>query len=162
MSDRTASPPTLGFLTVQQEPAGWAGYYLVTNAWGRPLEFRLTTAVQPTRVQQLLYGNTLTEYLHGEVIGKALVEKTSILPGLIVADSVSALGLRAHTAVPVVALVPDAGHAPDRIAVRHARFPHPFWVHAQHAADRETIAPDAAPTRFVIRTISSRAMSICA
>lgn len=73
MSDRTASPPTLGFLTIQQEPAGWAGFYLVTNAWGRPLEFRMSSAVQPNRVQSALYGPTLLDYLHADVIGKALV-----------------------------------------------------------------------------------------
>ena len=57
MTDRPLSPPlTLGFLTVVQDAGGYLGGYLVTNAWGRPLEFRLTTAVQPNRVQQILYG----------------------------------------------------------------------------------------------------------
>ena len=65
------SPPVaLGFLTFLQEPSGWLGGYLVTNGWGRPLEFRLTTAVQPNRVQAALYGTTLTEYLLADLIGK--------------------------------------------------------------------------------------------
>ena len=66
-------PPTtvnLGFLTVVQEPSGWVGGYLVTNGWGRPVEFRLSTAVQPNRVQAVLYGPTLAEYLHADLIGK--------------------------------------------------------------------------------------------
>ena len=46
----------LGFLTVFAEPTGYLGGYLVTNSWGRPLEFRLSTAVQPNKVQQILYG----------------------------------------------------------------------------------------------------------
>ena len=58
MSDRIASPPTLGFLTIQQEPAGWAGYYLVTNAWGRPLEFRMSSAVQPNTLPPRQTGET--------------------------------------------------------------------------------------------------------
>ena len=53
----------IGFLTVFAEANGYLGGYLVTNSWGRPLEFRLSTAVQPNRVQQILYGTTLAEYL---------------------------------------------------------------------------------------------------
>jgi hypothetical protein len=81
----------------------------VTNAWGRPLEFRLTTAVQPNRVQQILYGPTLTEYLHAELIGKTLVEKTSTQPRLVVTDSVPALGLHTRTGILVAAVGPATG-----------------------------------------------------
>ena len=80
MTDRPPPPVALGFLTVLHDPTGGLGGYLVTNAWGRPLEFRLTTAVQPNRVQQILYGPTLTEYLHADLIGKTLVEKTATQP----------------------------------------------------------------------------------
>ena len=78
---------TLAFLTVLQEPSGWLGGYLVTNGWGRPFEFRLTTAVQPNRVQAALYGPTLHEYLLADLIGKTLVEKTATKPDLIVTDA---------------------------------------------------------------------------
>ena len=40
----------------------------MTNLWGRPLEFRLSTAVQPNRVQQILYAATLAEYVCGELV----------------------------------------------------------------------------------------------
>ena len=73
----------LGFLTVLHEPGGYLGGYLVTNLWGRPLEFRLSTAVQPNRVQQVLYGGTLEPYVCADLIGKTLVEKTSVSAGLI-------------------------------------------------------------------------------
>ena len=65
MSERSNAPVTLGFLTVVQEPSGWVGGYLVTNSWGRPLEFRLTTAVQPNRVQTAGHGRSLVR--DGEV-----------------------------------------------------------------------------------------------
>src|SRR4051812_23734213 len=55
----TAIVNQLGFLSVLQENGGFLGGYLVTNYWGRPVEFRLSTAVQPNRVQQILYGPTL-------------------------------------------------------------------------------------------------------
>ena len=63
VSDRAAGVLALGFLTVLREANGYLGGYLVVNGWGRPLEFRLTSAVQPNRVQQILYGGTLEPYV---------------------------------------------------------------------------------------------------
>lgn len=71
MSDPTLPASLhLGFLTVFAEPNGYLGGYLTTNSWGRPLEFRLSTAVQPNKVQQILYARTLNEYLCADLIGK--------------------------------------------------------------------------------------------
>ena len=139
MSDRP-NLVALGFMTVQQEPAGWAGYYLLTNAWGRPLEFRLTTAVQPNRVQSVLYGPTLTEYLHADVIGKALFEKTSIKPDLIVTDTPALLGLRSRVEVPVVALrsVSEPGPADARV-LSHARSSQGLLLPPQFEADEPVV-----------------------
>jgi len=99
----------VGFLTVFSENGGHVGGYLVTNSWGRPLEFRLSTAVQPNRVQQILYGHTLTSYVCVDLIGKALVEKASTPIHLLVTDSVNVLPLRAQLEVPVVAAIANDG-----------------------------------------------------
>jgi hypothetical protein len=113
---------------------------LVTNSWGRPLEFRLTTAVQPTRVQQILYGPTLNEYLHSELIGKALVEKTSVLPGVIITDSFDALALAGKIEIPVLALVPEGSEPPrDARIIRHARSPIPLAFLEGNAAFAATL-----------------------
>jgi hypothetical protein len=96
------APIAIGFLTVQHEAGGYLGGYLVTNTWGRPLEFRLSTAVQPNRVQQILYGQSLAAYLYGELIGKTLVEKTAIQAGLIFTDRQAVLEMRNSLDVPVV------------------------------------------------------------
>jgi hypothetical protein len=96
----------LGFLTVLQEGNGYVGGYLVTNQWGRPLEFRLSTIVQPNRVQQILYGQTLSPYICSDLIGKALVEKASLASSLIITDCQIVLDLRFHTDSPVVWLGP--------------------------------------------------------
>jgi hypothetical protein len=91
---------------IVHEPTGYVGGYLVTNPWGRPLEFRLSTAVQPNRVQQLLYGGTLEPYVCADLIGKTLFEKTSAPAGLILTDCAAALDLRLRLEVPVVWLAP--------------------------------------------------------
>ncbi len=111
----TASPVTvtLGFLSLTQDAGGVSGGYLLTNAWGRPLEFRLSSSVQPTKVQQILYGPTLADYLQCELIGKTLVEKSSAVPALIITDSVVGLGLATRVNVPVVA-IGESGMTHDR------------------------------------------------
>jgi hypothetical protein len=129
---------TLAFLTVLQEPSGWLGGYLVTNGWGRPLEFRLTTAVQPNRVQAALYGPTLHEYLLADLIGKTLVEKTSTKPDLIVTDVPGALPLRSRVEVPVVALR-SPGAPPETTPLDHPRAANGLLLPARFATDRATV-----------------------
>ncbi len=140
MSERSNLPVTLGFLTVVQEPSGWVGGYLVTNSWGRPLEFRLTTAVQPNRVQSVLYGPTLTEYLHADLIGKTLIEKTGVKPDLIVADNPATLGLRGRLEIPTVAVNDSAAEVPDTVPFTHARSTVPLLIAKRFENDRQAIA----------------------
>ena len=103
VQNTTTATLNLGFLTILHEPTGYLGGYLVTNNWGRPLEFRLSTAVQPNRVQQVLYGATLQPYIFADVIGKTLVEKTGLTVQMIVTDREPALDLRTPSgARPVV------------------------------------------------------------
>jgi hypothetical protein len=130
---------TLGFLSVAQEATGWAGHYFVTNAWGRPLEFRLTSAVQPNRVQAALYGPTLAEYLHADVIGRTLIEKTSVKPDLIVTDAPAALGLRSRIEIPVIALASAATPVPDSTTFSHPRSSTGLILLNRFAADRPAI-----------------------
>jgi hypothetical protein len=127
-------------LTIVQEPSGWVGGYLLTNAWGRPLEFRLTTAVQPNRVQTVLYGPTLTEYLHADVIGKTLFEKTALKPDVVVTDTAAALALRSRVGVPVVAVWPDADVTPaDAHPLAHPRSTAGLLLPAGFAADEPAV-----------------------
>src|ERR1700722_18845004 len=97
----------LGFLSVQREPAGYVGGYLVTNRWGRPLEFRLSSPVQANKVQQILYGPTLEPYMCSDLIGRKLWEKTSVSAHFVFTDQVAALDLRLHLGVPVGLLLTD-------------------------------------------------------
>jgi hypothetical protein len=135
------SPPAhLGFLTVQHETGGYLGGYLVTNLWGRPLEFRLSTAVQPNRVQQILYGPTLPGYVCGELIGKALFDKTGMAAQVILTDTVDAWALRRAIEIPVVWVVPagDPRAAQDQpgIVVRPATgFRGPLLAHPDFPDD---------------------------
>ena len=133
-----------GFLTVFAEPNGFLGGYLVTNSWGRPLEFRLSTAVQPNKVQQILYAGTLTEYLCADLIGRTLVEKTATPAHLLVTDSANVLPVRARVDVPVIAAIPDGQiplSSPDRslATFSHPRSSLPLTLDLKWAGDEELV-----------------------
>jgi hypothetical protein len=133
----------LGFLTIQHDPLGYSGGYLLTNAWGRPLEFRLTTTVQPNKVQQLLYGPTLRPYLCADLIGKALVEKASTPPTLLITDCDAVLDLRPQVALPVAWLAPH--DHPQATALEQAgalvvkTTSHALLCHARHPEDLDRV-----------------------
>jgi hypothetical protein len=111
----------LGFLTILQDTSGYLGGYLVTNAWGRPLEFRLSTAVQPNRVQQILYGATLEPYLCADLIGKTLLDKTTTSAQVVITDHPAVLELRGQVDIPVGLL--DAHGLPSAGLRAHPQFP---------------------------------------
>ena len=98
----------LGFLTIQQEQGAWLGGYLVTNAWGRPLEFRLTSAIQPSRVQQILYGPTLEPHLVSELIGRTLIEKAGVAAHVVICDHPDACFLSGKIGPAIVLMGMDA------------------------------------------------------
>ncbi len=92
----------LGFLTAIELPGGgYVGGLLVTNRFGRPLEFQCTTPVRPNRTQEILYGPTLKPFLLGELIGKTLVDKAAVKPDVVLTEADDLLELRAHVAQPV-------------------------------------------------------------
>ncbi|HEY1381088.1 MAG TPA: hypothetical protein VGF55_30090 [Gemmataceae bacterium] len=127
----------LGFLTVLHEAGGYLGGYLVTNLWGRPLEFRLSTAVQPNRVQQILYAGTLAGYVCGELIGKTLLDKTATPAQVVLTDTPDAWTLRRVADVPVVWVAPP-GEPPDSagVVVRPATgFRGPLLAHPDYPDD---------------------------
>jgi hypothetical protein len=140
-----ATPPAalhLGFLTVLAEAGGFVGGYLVTNAWGRPLEFRYSSAVQPNRMHQILYGDTLPSYLHADLIGRTLIEKTATPAHLILTDREAALELRPRFELPIVWVTPPDDAVAARLAdsdraVRPARAHRhgPVLTHADFASE---------------------------
>lgn len=96
-----ASLTHLGFLSILSEPIGTLGGYLITNSWGRPFEFRLTSAVQPTRVQHILYGPALGSYVCGELIAKTLIDKSSTPVQWLLTDHPAVLSIRGRCAMPI-------------------------------------------------------------
>ncbi len=76
----------------------------MVNSLARPLEFHCTLPVQPTRAQQILYGSTLSEFVCGEQIARALVSKAKGTPQILLADTLAVLTLRHMQSIPMVAI----------------------------------------------------------
>lgn len=147
----------LGFLTAIEVPdKGFVGGLLVTNHFGRPLEFQCTLPVKANPTQEILYGPTLAPFILGELIGGTLVEKAGIKPDLILTDREQILELRNHVSAPV-AFVPGAEPGVDPSAPAAAR----QATHAETAATADAASGDAAvqPTPLTAADIAGRRTS---
>ncbi len=92
----------LGFLTAIEVPErGFVGGLLVTNHFGRPLEFQCTAPLKPNRAQEILYGPTLIPYVLGDLIGRTLIEKVGVKPHLVLTERNDLLPLRDLISIPV-------------------------------------------------------------
>ncbi len=127
----------MGFLTVCEfDEVGLLGGYLLLNGGGRPLEFHCTTPVKPNRAQEILYGTSIRPYLYGDVIGKALLEKSPSQPKFVCTDCHDAMSVRPFAASPVAFISSD---------VQADSFPLGEWqatVSAAHRQDKQLIADE--------------------
>ena len=93
----------LGFMTaVEVGDRNHVGGLLVTDHFGRPLEFHCTTPVKPNRTQELLYGPTLIPFILGDLLGKALLDRVSVKPSLIMTSRLEMLQLRTKVTIPII------------------------------------------------------------
>jgi hypothetical protein len=103
----------LGFLTAIEVPErGFVGGLLVTNHFGRPLEFQCTAPLKPNRAQEILYGPTLIPYVLGDLIGRTLIEKVGVKPHLVLTERNDLLPMRDLVSIPV-ACVDEQGAAAE-------------------------------------------------
>jgi hypothetical protein len=138
----------LGFLTAIEVPErGFVGGLLVTNHFGRPLEFQCTAPLKPNRAQEILYGPTLVPYVLGDLIGRTLIEKVGVKPHLVLTERNDLLPMRELVSIPVACFdeQPASGESPAggepspcRLGRQILRF------HAAHAEDQSTAQKGAA------------------
>lgn len=146
----TQDPLRLGFLTaVEEADGGVVGGLLVTNRFGRPLEFQCTTPVRPNRTQQILYGPTLRPYLLADVIGRTLLDKVGVKPHLVLTESPELLELRQHVPMPVASLIPadaDVGQTAVVLPLgrQRLRFHDDFPQDVREIEHRQDQVPDTA------------------
>lgn len=134
----------LGFLAaVELRDGGFVGGLLVTDRFGRPLEFQCTTPVKPNRTQELLYGPTLVPFILGELLGRTLIERVSVKPTLIFTSRPEMLELRLFIETPVLCLSDEATDASVESVVRVGT--NSFRVSSEFPEDRESATRLAKP-----------------
>ena len=92
------------FLAASYFEAGDAtrGGFLTTNVATEPLEFRCTSSIRPTKLQQMLYGHMLSEYVLCQLIGIPLFEAAKEKPNLILVNDSVFLAMRPRVTVAVL------------------------------------------------------------
>lgn len=77
----------LGYLLVASPVANvYIGGLMVVDQRGLPLEFRYTEPIQPTKIQQVLYGSVLSRYIKTEVILETLLKSLESIPQLLIVN----------------------------------------------------------------------------
>jgi hypothetical protein len=138
----------LGFLTAIELPdRGYVGGLLVTNQFGRPLEFQCTAPLKPNRTQEILYGPTLVPYVLGDLIGRTLIEKVGIKPHLVLTERHELLGLRELVDIPVACV--DELLADGRAVASE--------VTSSAEPDETAVAPQLVPSEEPIAVVDASA-----
>ena len=152
MSEPTVDTRTfrLGFLAaLETDDRAFVAGLLVTNRYGRPLEFQCTAPVKANRAQEILYGPTLKPYLWGEQIGGALISKSRSRPLFVCTNQLDTFAVRTAVEVPVLqitqpgavaAVGPDRDHQGIQPAQEQLTLgPYAGRVSRSHPGDRRAI-----------------------
>jgi len=78
------------------------GGILVTDAHGKPVEFRCTSPIRPNAVQRTLYGGTLMPHIAVELVGKPLVQAVQASPDVVLVQQEEFLSLRPRCEKPLL------------------------------------------------------------
>ncbi|MDF5706518.1 MAG: hypothetical protein PUP90_02260 [Nostoc sp. S4] len=84
------------------------GAVLVTDKDTRPLEFRVTEPIRPTKFQRTLYGEILYDYILVELIAVPLVASLKEKPSLVLIRDEIFLSISSKQEVPVFRLLKDS------------------------------------------------------
>jgi hypothetical protein len=94
----------LGFIGYLETDRAYRGGILVTDEWGKPMEFRCTAAVRPNPVQRTLYGQTLLPHIAVELIGAPLLRVVQEKPEVVIIADEIFFDVRRHSDAPVTRL----------------------------------------------------------
>ncbi len=93
----------LAFITLAEVEDGvLRGGILVTDAHGKPVEFRCTSPIRPNTVQRTLYGGTLMQHIAVELVGKPLVQAVQTSPDVVLVQQEEFLSLRTKCEKPLL------------------------------------------------------------
>ncbi len=93
----------LGFIdTVVFPDSSIRGALLVTDLETKPYEFRVTSPIKPTQLQQILYGRTLSEFVVAELICVPLLKACKEKINFVIIKQIQLLNMRPYIEFPVI------------------------------------------------------------
>lgn len=69
-----------GYLVTLCEQNAYVGGVMITDHHAIPVDFKYTDPVTPTKVQRIIYGSVLEQYIRNHVIIGALIKEISVPP----------------------------------------------------------------------------------
>jgi len=100
MSDK---PMHIAFILVDEVKTGvMRGGMLITDANGKPVEFRCTSPIKPNAVQKTLYGNTLMPHIASELVDLPLLVNAQTKPSVVLVQQEEFLSMRAKQELPLI------------------------------------------------------------
>ncbi len=101
--EETNADSRLGFIEIVNfQDFSVRGGLLVTDVQTRPYEFRVTSPIKPTQLQQILYGSTLTEFIFAELICVPLLKACKEEINLVIVNQHFLLNMRPKVSIPVI------------------------------------------------------------
>lgn len=105
MANQTSDKTRIAYVDISAFDDGSVrGGVLVTDIESRPYEFRVTSPIKPTRLQTMLYGKSLVDYMYGELICLPLLQAVKENITLAVCRDEHLLVARPNLSIPLVVM----------------------------------------------------------
>lgn len=89
-------------LTYTLEDSSYLGGVMIIDKDGIPLEFAYTENIKPTKIQRILYGQSLEKYIKREVILNNLLNHIKVKPDLLITPEENLAELRTSATYPII------------------------------------------------------------
>ena len=106
-NEKDAQETIVAFLDLAsfEEGAAFRGGCLVTDASTQPIEFRVSGTVRPTKLQKMLYGDTLHGYICSDLVGLPIIETLETKPAVVLVRDAAFLNLRPRIGIPMLCIL---------------------------------------------------------
>jgi hypothetical protein len=91
------------------------GGILTTDMETKPYEFRVTSPIKPTQLQQILYGSSLKDHVYNELICAPLINATKEKISIVLAKENYLMAMRPLVSLPVIFIHPSTTQVGDGI-----------------------------------------------
>jgi len=98
------SHPTPGYLVTLYENGAFLGGLMITNDRGIPIDFKYTDPVTPSKVQRIIYGSVLEQYIRNHVIIGAILKETVNQPSFYVASPHQLFEIQEANSLPMISV----------------------------------------------------------